>query len=142
MAHGRVLQVAAPPELWRVPASRAVADFLGYQAFWPASALGPAELSEPGEPRGSRASDRSVAVGPAGLRVVPDGGAPAGSTWPATVVGSVFRPRGVEVTVDVEGPSGAERLVAVTAAAAPEPGVRVRVALDRAGCAVVDDADT
>ncbi|MGC5168016.1 ABC transporter ATP-binding protein [Luteimicrobium sp. DT211] len=141
MSRGKVLQVAAPPELWRAPASRTVAEFLGYQAFWPASTLDPGELSEPGGPRDSRASDRSVAVGPAGLRVVPDDGAsvPA-ATWRATVVGSVFRPRGVEVTVDVDGPVGPERLVAVTSGAAPEAGTAVRVALDRAGCAVVGDA--
>lgn len=138
MARGKVLQVAAPPELWRAPASRAVAEFLGYQAFWPASALTPGELSEPGARIRERGSDRSVAVGPAGLRVLPDDGAAAPAhTWPATVVESVFRPRGVEVTLDVEGPAGVERLVAVAAGAAPEPGTRVRVALDPAGCAVV-----
>ncbi len=33
MDAGRLLQVAAPEDLWRVPASRRVAEFLGYQAF-------------------------------------------------------------------------------------------------------------
>ncbi|MFC8733100.1 ABC transporter ATP-binding protein [Luteimicrobium sp. NPDC057192] len=138
MAHGKVLQVAAPPELWRAPASREVATFLGYQAFWPASSLLPGELSEPASRERAPGSDRSVAVGPAGLRVLPDDGATTTArTWPATVVESVFRPRGVEVTLDVEGPAGVERLVAVTAGTAPEPGARVSVALDPAGCAVV-----
>jgi hypothetical protein len=83
-----------------------------------------------------------VAVGPAGLRVLPDDDAAApASTWPATVVESVFRPRGIEVTLDVEGPVGVERLVAVAGAAAPEPGARVRVALDAAGCAVAPTHD-
>ena len=141
MAHGKVLQVAAPPELWRVPASRAVAEFLGYQAFWPASSLLPGELSERGSRERAPGSDTSVAVGPAGLRVLPDDGATTTArSWPATVVESVFRPRGVEVTLDVEGPSGVERLVAVASGAAPEPGKRVRVALDPAGCAVVGRA--
>jgi thiamine transport system ATP-binding protein len=38
MSEGRLLQVAAPGELWRAPASREVAAFLGYEAFIPASA--------------------------------------------------------------------------------------------------------
>ena len=139
MSHGKVLQVAAPPELWRAPASREVAEFLGYQAFWPASASAAAELPGRGGARGSRAADGTVAVGPAGLRVLPDDAAPAGPTWPATVVGSVFRPRGVEVTLDVAGPAGVERLVAVTSGPAPAPWSHVRVALDPAGCAVVGD---
>ncbi|GMA23315.1 Fe(3+) ions import ATP-binding protein FbpC [Luteimicrobium album] len=138
MAHGRVLQVATPPELWRAPASRAVAEFLGYQASWPASALERGDMSEPDARIRERGSDRSVAVGPTGLRVLPDdGAAPTAHTWPATVVESLFRPRGVEVTVDVDGPVGVERLVAVAGTTAPQPGTRVRVALDRAGCAVV-----
>ncbi len=37
MDAGRLLQVAAPGELWRAPASRAVAAFLGYEAFVPLS---------------------------------------------------------------------------------------------------------
>jgi thiamine transport system ATP-binding protein len=138
MGHGQVLQVAAPPEVWRAPASREVAAFLGYQAFWPASVLPSREVSEPGGIPVQSASDRSVAVGPAGLRVLPDDGAAGPArTWPATVVESVFRPRGVEVTLDVGGPAGVERLVAVASGAAPEPGARVRVGLDPAGCAVV-----
>ncbi len=37
MSAGRLLQVAAPGELWRAPASREVAAFLGYEAFIPVS---------------------------------------------------------------------------------------------------------
>lgn len=33
MDAGRLLQVAAPPQLWHRPASRRVAEFLGYEAF-------------------------------------------------------------------------------------------------------------
>ncbi len=35
MDAGRLLQVAPPEDLWRAPASRRVAEFLGYQAFVP-----------------------------------------------------------------------------------------------------------
>ena len=38
MSAGRLLQVAAPGELWRAPVSREVAAFLGYEAFLPAGA--------------------------------------------------------------------------------------------------------
>ncbi|MGY4644807.1 ABC transporter ATP-binding protein [Cellulomonas sp. URHB0016] len=43
MSAGRLLQVDAPADLWRRPASRAVAEFLGYEAFVVASsaAAGP-----------------------------------------------------------------------------------------------------
>ncbi|MGO1935831.1 MAG: ABC transporter ATP-binding protein, partial [Cellulosimicrobium funkei] len=62
--------------------------------------------------------------------------------WDGTVVGSVFRRGAVEVTVDVDlpGRSGGApaRLVALAGApAVVEPGDRVRVVVDPAGCAVV-----
>lgn len=38
MSAGRLLQVAAPGELWRAPGSREVAAFLGYEAFLAAGA--------------------------------------------------------------------------------------------------------
>jgi len=44
MDRGRLLQVAAPGELWRAPASRDVAAFLGYEAFVPASSPAAAPL--------------------------------------------------------------------------------------------------
>ena len=40
MADGRVLQVAAPAQLWRRPVDRTVAAFLGYRWFVPAHRLG------------------------------------------------------------------------------------------------------
>ena len=33
LAHGRLLQVAEPSQLWRAPAGREVAEFLGYGPF-------------------------------------------------------------------------------------------------------------
>jgi thiamine transport system ATP-binding protein len=122
MSAGHLLQVASPEVLWREPASREVARFLGYQAFWPV----PDGISPPAQ---------LLAVGPAGLRIV---GTAAG-TYGATVVSSVFRPRGLEVTVDVDGPVGPERLVAVAGAEAglPSAGEVVCVAVDEASCALV-----
>jgi thiamine transport system ATP-binding protein len=130
MDAGRLLQVAPPEDLWRAPASRRVAEFLGYQAFVP------------------RGPESVLAVGPRGLRLV-TAGVPASSddTWAATVVGSVFRRGAVETTVDVVLPcadhGAPARLVALAGGGAggidegPEPGARVHVAPDPAGCAVI-----
>ena len=154
MDAGRLLQVAPPEDLWRAPASRRVAQFLGYQAFVPLDDPALVDLSAAaagGRPAGA---PHLLAVGPRGLRVVGPrraGGASGLAERDATVVGSVFRRGAVEVTVDVVLPGADDgaptRLVALAAADAGsdgvadglEPGARVRVALDRAGCAVVPD---
>ncbi|GAA1993078.1 ABC transporter ATP-binding protein [Isoptericola halotolerans] len=120
MSAGRLLQVAPPEELWRAPASRTVAEFLGYQAFVPAP-------------------DGLLAVGPAGLRVEPgaaidDGGE---QRWPAVVVATTFRRGRSEVTVDVDLGAGEQRLVALADGSVPAVDDKVAVVLDRRGCAVV-----
>ncbi|MFE4466797.1 ABC transporter ATP-binding protein [Oerskovia sp. NPDC056781] len=154
MDAGRLLQVAAPEDLWRAPASRRVAEFLGYQAFVPAAAGGSAD------------EGTLLAVGPTGLVLaasspagVPErarGGDIVGSDrsagWTGTVVRSTFRRGRTEVTVDVDLGSGLQRVVALGSAPggatptpdgvthhplAPAPGEEVLVVLDRAGCAVV-----
>jgi len=144
MDAGRLLQVAPPEDLWRAPTSRRVAEFLGYQAFVPLADLPDAPVAVGPADRGGL-----LAVGPRGLRVVRPGstGAAAG-TWPAVVVGGVFRRGVTEVTVDVALP-GATREARLVALAGPpedahEPDARawaagdeVVVALDPAGCAVV-----
>jgi len=159
MDAGRLLQVAPPEDLWRAPTSRRVAEFLGYQAFVPA------ELSAAGRSLDRRGADNSaydgsdelLAIGPRGLRVVGTSGASdaqggsassGAGTWVATVVGSVFRRGAAEITVDVvlpgADPGSPARLVALAgtggsggADEGPEPGARVHVAPDPAGCAVV-----
>lgn len=149
MDAGRLLQLAAPEDLWRAPASRRVAEFLGYQAFVPLPAAGEA-----------------LAIGPTGLVLsdepsVREGGpgGPRGpEEWSGTVVRSAFRRGRTEVTVDVDLGAGTRRVVALGEPAgapgrgvppvpgpdgaaqhplAPAPGERVRVVLDRAGCAVI-----
>ncbi|ACZ29219.1 ABC transporter related protein [Xylanimonas cellulosilytica DSM 15894] len=119
MQAGRLLQVAAPEELWRTPASREVAEFLGYQAFVPQDG-------------------GWLAVGPTGLRVVEPGTTGADGGTAARVVGSAFRRGRTEVTVDVDLGAGTQRLVALAdGAPALEPGTAVVVETDPAGTAAV-----
>ncbi|MHA7133810.1 ABC transporter ATP-binding protein [Oerskovia turbata] len=151
MDAGRLVQVAAPEDLWRAPASRRVAEFLGYQAF--------VELSERARGRGHAGSDNFafdgaggalLAIGPTGLVLTGDvserasGMAHAGSDsqaglgvlserasgighvgsdsfWEAIVVRSAFRRGRTEVTVDVDLGDGVRRVVAL---GAPPAGPR------------------
>lgn len=117
MEHGRLLQVDAPDALWRRPASRRVAEFLGYGPFVngaAASALGYAV--DPGE---------TVAVGPAGLVHAEDGVA-------VPVLG--VRPVRGQFQVTVRLPDGQQAILTL----AQPPGTpAMRVALDPAGCALV-----
>jgi len=78
MAHGRVEQLGAPAEIYRRPATRFVADFIGE------ANLLPVEI-EAGGPSGTRARLGSVAL------AVPDG---AGISGPATLV---VRPEAVQI---------------------------------------------
>ncbi|MFF3064799.1 ABC transporter ATP-binding protein [Oerskovia sp. NPDC057915] len=143
MDAGRLLQVAAPEDLWRAPASRRVAEFLGYQAFVPVGAV-PAEPSERAmggvladsdrsaagggsAVEGASAGEALLAIGPTGLVLAASpatevsgrarGGAPAGldrsAGWAATVVRSAFRRGRTEVTVDLDLGAGTQRVVAL-----------------------------
>ncbi|PJI86688.1 ABC transporter ATP-binding protein [Luteimicrobium subarcticum] len=123
MGGGRLLRVATPEALWREPGSREVASFLGYQAFWPAD-------------------DGLLAVGPDGLRVVAPGARPTpDGVWPGTVAEVVFRGGTARATVDLDGPAGLQRVVAVDPAGAATLGADVRVTLDRDLCTVVPDPE-
>jgi thiamine transport system ATP-binding protein len=140
MDAGHLLQVAAPAELWREPATRRVAEFLGYQAFVPV----PPGWSSERAPQGAGLS-AVVAVGPQGFVATAD--APEGRTsWAGTVVAAGLRRGVAEVTVDVDLPGaveprhGSSRRSRIVAVAGPEPhrvGDPITVRLDRAGCAVV-----
>ncbi|MET4224697.1 ABC transporter ATP-binding protein [Oerskovia enterophila] len=83
MDAGRLLQVAAPEDLWRAPASRRVAEFLGYQAFVAvgSAARGADRLSERGRGMDRRGSDRSLAADPLSERGrgMPRGGSDSSS---------------------------------------------------------------
>lgn len=126
MDGGRVLQVADPASLWSAPASRRVADLLGYEAFVPA----------PDGTVTAYAAGAFVVVedGPGGAAAAPPSGAdlPDGVAT-GRVVGTAFRRGRVEVTVDVEG-------VGRVTARAPAgrtwaPGDVVALAVDPSGLA-------
>ncbi|MFV2145374.1 ABC transporter ATP-binding protein [Isoptericola sp. G70] len=125
MSAGRLAQVAAPEALWRAPATREVAEFLGYQTFLPHA-------------------DGLLAVGPAGLRVVDGGSGGAsggasvgGEVRHGVVVATTFRRGRTEVTVDADLGAGEERLVALTDGSVPAADDKVGLVLDPRGCAVV-----
>ncbi|WP_336707073.1 ABC transporter ATP-binding protein [Oerskovia sp. USHLN155] len=151
MDAGRLLQVAAPEDLWRAPASRRVAEFLGYQAFVPVPV--PDEVSVRARDMAPAAADDSVtvggsvgrgasagqgallAIGPTGLVLAAnvsarasDGnlaGSDRSAGWTGTVVRSTFRRGRTEVTVDLDLGAGTQRVVALGSppggATAPTP---------------------
>lgn len=129
---GRLLQVDPPATLWHRPASRRVAEFLGYEAFVPAGTLAGTGT---GTGTGTAAGVTStLALGPGSL-VLDDDGPLAG-----TVVSAGFRRGVVEVVVDVAD-VGRVTVVEPSAgpsqAGLPEAGTVLRLRLDPAATAVV-----
>ncbi len=131
MDAGRLLQVAAPADLWHLPASRRVAEFLGYEAFVDASTGAPGlGVATAG------AGGRTLGFGPGSLHL-DDAGPLAG-----VVVASGFRRGVVETVVDVAGvgqvtvvePSGG-----YLARDLPAPGAQVRLRADAGAVAVIED---
>jgi thiamine transport system ATP-binding protein len=118
MDAGRLLQVAEPAELWQRPATRRVAEFLGYEAFVPLASPGAAALRraviEP-VPDGSWDDEAaahdggSLALAPGALLLAGDGVAPAPASREAepglrgTVTGTGFQRGRVELTIEVVG---------------------------------------
>jgi thiamine transport system ATP-binding protein len=107
---GRLLQVAPPAQLWRAPASREVAAFLGYEAFLPASSAAAA----PWRAALALAADdpRTLALAAGALVIRPgrDGAPVPGGVRPGTpeeirgtVVAVAARRGRSEVLVDVPG---------------------------------------
>nr|WP_123372146.1 ABC transporter ATP-binding protein [Cellulomonas sp. PhB150] len=94
IAAGVLLQVASPPDLWRRPASREVARFLGYEAFVPASSAAAAPLRDLVPP-----GSGSVLALAEGAFVVD----PVAPVAKGTVVGITSRRGRSEVRVDVPG---------------------------------------
>ncbi|MCG2799530.1 MAG: ABC transporter ATP-binding protein [Cellulomonas sp.] len=128
MAAGRLSQVATPAELWRAPASAAVARFLGYEAFLPVDEPAAAPLRA-ALARGPH--DGLFALAPGALVVHEDG----------VVTGTVRRlhtRRGrTELEVDVPG-------LGLLTARAPvgwwaQAGQPVRLAVDPTALAHVPD---
>ena len=118
MADGRLLQLDTPEMLWRRPASREVAEFLGYEPF-----IAPGLAARLGRVRA--AEGELVAIGPAGL-VAASGGV-------VVPIEEQRHQRG-EVLIDVRLPDGQ---LATVRSAEKVAGQDLGVALDPAGCAVV-----
>jgi thiamine transport system ATP-binding protein len=152
MDAGRLLQVDPPARLWHRPASRRVAEFLGYEAFVPAdSAAGRALLAgptalvpRPPAPAGAAPRGPLLAVGPGSL-VLADEDAPPGPRGPGaplvgTVVQSGFRRGMVEIVVDV--PDIGRVTVVVPSAGvqqrSPSPGTTVPLRARQDAVAVVE----
>lgn len=126
MSAGRLLQVAAPETLWRRPASREVAEFLGYRTF-----LGGDDAA------GGRAA---LAVAAGGWRVLGPGDPDPGPATPvrAAVVAERRTRRGRAEVVAVLEPEDARVTAALPASGtAPGPGDRVRLAAEDGAVAVV-----
>ncbi|NTW42348.1 MAG: ABC transporter ATP-binding protein, partial [Cellulomonadaceae bacterium] len=94
---GHLLQVDRPTELWHRPASRRVAEFLGYEAFVDPASVAGAVLAGSAVPLAEAGGSAAFAVGPGSL-VLDDDGPLRG-----TVRGSGFRRGVVELSVDVAG---------------------------------------
>jgi len=112
MAAGRLLQVAAPADLWRAPGSRQVAEFLGYEAFVSLDAAPPLLASALRGALGPRSADAPREGGVAALAegafvVVPAARLPGGSMPDGAVPGRVrtvaFRRGRTELAVAVDG---------------------------------------
>jgi len=121
MDAGRLLQVAEPAELWQRPATRQVAEFLGYEAFVavasPAAAALRRAVVEPvpdgswddscvgGDPVAAH-DGGALALAPGALLVTGDGAAPAApgrAGLRGTVIAAGFQRGRVELTVEVAG---------------------------------------
>jgi thiamine transport system ATP-binding protein len=134
LSAGRLLQVASPDELWRRPASREVAEFLGYRTFLAAAEWGSAATALDGD-----LLPGTLAVAPGGWRVLAPDERPADGVpvRPAVVAGRRTRRGRVEVVAVLEPED--VRVTAGLAAGGAEPatGVRVRLVADAGALAVV-----
>ncbi|MFZ0530011.1 MAG: ABC transporter ATP-binding protein [Propionicimonas sp.] len=123
LAEGRLLQLADPGTLWRHPAGREVAEFLGYGPFLSRDAA--VALGWPGP------VDGVVAVGPSGLVADPDGTS-------VPVLESRPLRGGTELLVDL--PGGVPGRVKIAAVAGHgHPSAQLGIRLDPAGCVVLRD---
>jgi ABC-type Fe3+/spermidine/putrescine transport system ATPase subunit len=115
MDRGRVVRNGSPEEVWRDPGTVAVAELLGHTVV-----RGPFAGITPGP-------GQALAVRPDAVKIDPHG------SLKAVVVSSAFRGPDWVVTVDI----GRVR-VGVMSAAAPRPGEKLQVTLERAAIVEVD----
>ncbi|MFC7403515.1 ABC transporter ATP-binding protein [Georgenia alba] len=127
---GRLVQVERPAQIWRAPAGREVAAFLGYGPFLPAELDGASARTVLGEVPADRAlapgSGVLVGLGPEALRVAREG-------MMLPVVATRFV-RG-RTEVDVCLPDG--QVATAVAPGGCEPAERVGIRLQGAGTVVV-----
>lgn len=135
MDAGRLLQVAPPADLWRRPASRRVAEFLGYEAFValddPAAAPLRGALASAG--RGPTGPGSPLAALVEGALVVAPGG--TDPAFHGTVTGVAFRRGRAEYGVDV--PDVGRVTVLAPAGSTAAPGAVLALAVDPDGIAVL-----
>jgi thiamine transport system ATP-binding protein len=134
MAAGRLLQVDTPEALWRRPAGREVAEFLGYRTFLAAAGWGSAAAALEGD-----LVPGTLAVAPGGWRVLGDGeAAPDGAPLRSAVVAGRRTRRGrVEVVAVLEPEDVRVTAVPPGQGAVPEAGAAVRLVADAGAVAVV-----
>jgi thiamine transport system ATP-binding protein len=146
MSGGRLLRIDTPARLWRQPGTRAVAEFLGYEAFVRLDDATPLAgalrraltvVLRPDDDAPDRAA-AVVALAEGALVLDRAGaGAGAGGGVAGVVVQSTFRRGRTEVLVDVED---AGRVTAVAPGVrAVDPGDRVELAVDPEQVAVLTD---
>jgi thiamine transport system ATP-binding protein len=126
---GRALQVGTPEELWRSPAGRQVADYLGLHNLLAAVVEGGRATT----PAGPIPVPPGVATGPARLLVRPG----AFHLDPAGTIEGIVRSRafrGDDYSIEVE--TGGLVIEAVLPQA-PRPGERVRLRVDPAGVSLL-----
>jgi thiamine transport system ATP-binding protein len=116
MDAGRLLQVAAPAQLWRAPADERVARFLGYRHVVPGSVVG----LRGGGPVGLRADSLVVA---------------ADGELTARVLAARFTRGGTTLTVELPGAGAVEARAA--GVDAPAVGADVRLRLEPAAVATL-----
>jgi thiamine transport system ATP-binding protein len=133
MAAGRLLQVDAPEALWRRPADREVAEFLGYRTFLAAAGWGSAAALEGDLVPGT------LAVAPGGWRVLgADEPAPQGAPLRSAVVADRRTRRGRVEVVAVLDPEDVRVTAGLPAGGAvPDAGATVRLVADEGAVAVV-----
>lgn len=134
MSAGRLRQVATPEDLWRRPADREVAEFLGYRTFLAAAGWGSAASAVEGD-----LVPGTLAVAPGGWRVLAPGEEPAAGApvRSARVAGRRTRRGRVEL-VAVLDPEDVRVTAGLPAGGAvPDDGARVRVVADEGAVAVV-----
>jgi thiamine transport system ATP-binding protein len=115
MDRGRIVRNGSPAEVWRDPGTVAVAELLGHTVV-----RGPFAGITPG-------SGQALAVRPDAVTIDANGG------QQAVVVSSAFRGPDWVVTVEID-----RVRVGVMSAAAPRPGEKLQVTLERAAIVEVD----